>query len=110
KTEMHISDALEAHGGETGRYTRVVADQFATHLLDYLKRVPGVSRVVIAGSYRRAKETVGDLDILATAEVESPVMQRFVDYEDVAEVLSHGPTRASVLLRGGLQVDFRVIS
>ncbi|BBA37164.1 PHP domain-containing protein [Methylocaldum marinum] len=110
KTEMHISDALEAHGGGAGRYTRVVADQFATHLLDYLKRVPGVGRVVIAGSYRRAKETVGDLDILATAEAESPIMQRFVDYEDVAEVVTHGPTRASVLLRGGLQVDFRVVS
>ncbi|WP_077727911.1 DNA polymerase/3'-5' exonuclease PolX [Methylocaldum sp. 14B] len=109
KTEMHIADALEAHGGGAGRYTRVAAEQYAAPLLDYLNGVPGVERVVIAGSYRRAKETVGDLDILAAAESGSPVMQRFVEYEDVAEVLSQGPTRASVLLRGGLQVDFRVV-
>jgi DNA polymerase (family 10) len=109
KTEMHIADALEAHGGGAGRYTRVAADQYAAPLLDYLNAVPGVDRVVIAGSYRRAKETVGDLDILATARPESPLMQRFVEYDDVAEILSQGPTRASVLLRGGLQVDFRVV-
>ncbi len=109
KTEMHIADALETHGGGAGRYTRVVADQYAAPLLDYLNAVPGVDRVVIAGSYRRAKETVGDLDILATASPESPLMQRFVEYDDVAEILSQGPTRASVLLRGGLQVDFRVV-
>jgi DNA polymerase (family 10) len=109
KTEMHISDALEAHGGGAGRYTLVVADQYAAPLLDYLNGIPGVRQVVIAGSYRRAKETVGDLDILATAEADSPVMQRFVNYDEVTEVLSQGPTRASVLLRGGLQVDFRVV-
>ncbi|MGX2039409.1 DNA polymerase/3'-5' exonuclease PolX [Methylocaldum sp. MU1018] len=109
KTEIHIADALEAHGGGAGRCTRIIADQYAAPLLDYLSGIPGVERVVIAGSYRRAKETVGDLDILATAEAGSPVMQRFAEYEDVAEVLSQGPTRASVLLRGGLQVDFRVV-
>jgi len=109
KTEMHIGDALEARGGGAGRYLRVAADQYAAPLLDYLNGIPGVGRVTIAGSYRRAKETVGDLDILAAAEAESPVMQRFVGYDDVAEVLSQGPTRASVVLRGGLQVDFRVV-
>lgn len=109
KTEMHIADALEAHGGGVGRYTRVAADQYAAPLLDYLNTVPGIDKVVIAGSYRRAKETVGDLDILATGSSEGLVMQRFVEYDDVEEILSQGPTRASVLLRGGLQVDFRVV-
>ena len=65
-----IADALEAHGGGVGRYTRVAADQYAAPLLDYLNTVPGIDKVVIAGSYRRAKETVGDLDILATGSSE----------------------------------------
>ncbi|HYE34646.1 DNA polymerase/3'-5' exonuclease PolX [Methylocaldum sp.] len=109
KTEMHIADALETHGGGAGRYKRVTADEYAEALLDYLSRVPGIRRVVIAGSYRRARETVGDLDILTTAEAGSPVMPRFIEYDEVAEVLSHGATRGSVLLRCGLQVDFRVV-
>jgi DNA polymerase (family 10) len=63
----------------------------------------------VAGSYRRMRETVGDLDILVTALSGSDVMQRFVAYDEVAEVLSQGPTRASVILKSGLQVDLRVV-
>jgi DNA polymerase (family 10) len=55
------------------------------------------------------RETVGDLDILVTAAAGSPVMQRFAAYDEVADVLSAGPTRASVVLKSGLQVDLRVV-
>jgi DNA polymerase (family 10) len=55
------------------------------------------------------RETVGDLDILVTAAAASPVMQRFTAYDEVAEVLSAGSTRASVVLKSGLQVDLRVV-
>jgi DNA polymerase (family 10) len=65
--------------------------------------------VTVAGSYRRRRETVGDLDILVTAAKGAPVIARFVGYEDVAEVISRGTTRSTVVLRNGLQVDLRVV-
>jgi DNA polymerase (family X) len=66
--------------------------------------------VEAAGSYRRRKETVGDLDILATGEDGKRIIERFVEYEDVEEVVSQGETRSTVRLRRGLQVDLRVVA
>ncbi|MGB8274972.1 MAG: DNA polymerase/3'-5' exonuclease PolX, partial [Alphaproteobacteria bacterium] len=66
-------------------------------------------RVAVAGSFRRAQETVGDLDILVTARRGSPVMDRFTAYDEVTEVMAKGPTRATVRLRSGIQVDVRVV-
>jgi DNA polymerase (family X) len=66
--------------------------------------------VTVAGSFRRMRETVGDLDVLVTAAAGSPVMQRFTAYDEVADVLSAGGTRASVVLKSGLQVDLRVVA
>ncbi len=68
-----------------------------------------MKRVEIAGSFRRMKETVGDLDMLAVAAKSSPVMERFARYEEVKEVLSSGPTRSTVILKNGIQVDLRVL-
>ena len=67
-----------------------------------------MKQVVLAGSYRRRRETVGDLDILVTAEA-AGVMDRVVLYEEVEKVLASGPTRATLMLRSGLQVDVRVV-
>jgi DNA polymerase (family 10) len=68
-----------------------------------------VKQAEAAGSLRRMKETVGDLDLLVAATGDSPVMEQFTRYEDVAEVLSKGPTRGTVILKSGLQVDLRVL-
>jgi DNA polymerase IV (family X) len=109
KTERNILQAVETHVSQSRRFKLAVAAQYAEALTAFLKAVPGVKRVTVAGSFRRMRETVGDLDILVTAAAGSPVMQRFTGYDEVAEVLSAGTTRASVVLKSGLQVDLRVV-
>jgi DNA polymerase (family 10) len=110
KTELNILQAVEAHASQTRRFKLAVAAQYADALCAFLQAIPGVNQVTVAGSFRRMRETVGDLDILVTAAAGSPVMQRFAAYDEVAEVLSAGTTRASVILKCGLQVDLRVVA
>jgi len=109
KTEQHILQAVQAHLGAGERIKLAIANQYAEALLRYLKHTRGVKEAVVAGSYRRAKETVGDLDILVSATAESPVMERFTGYDEVKEVVSKGSTRATAILNSGLQVDLRVV-
>jgi DNA polymerase (family 10) len=109
KTETQILHALEAHAEKETRFKIAVVKPYVDSLLNYLEQVAGVQQVTAAGSYRRSKETVGDLDILVVAVSDSPVMDRFVDYEDVADVLSRGTTGSSIVLRSGLQVDLRIV-
>jgi DNA polymerase (family 10) len=91
------------------RFKLAVAEQIVTPLFNDLKKSKGVEEIAIAGSFRRRAETVGDVDILVAAEKSADVMARFVHNDDVAKVLAEGDTKASVVLRGGLQVDLRVV-
>ena len=109
KTEQRILDALAAHRTEERRFLFALARQYAEPLAAWLRTIAGVDDVLIAGSYRRGRQTVGDIDILVTAEADSPVMARFTGYDEVAETISSGGTRTSVILRSGLQVDLRVV-
>ena len=110
KTEFNIFQAVEAHANQTRRFKLVVAAQYAKALKVFLATIPGVTKVTIAGSFRRMRETVGDLDILVAATPPSPVMQRFISYDEAAETLSAGATRASVILKCGMQADLRVVT
>jgi DNA polymerase (family X) len=85
------------------------AETIADALVAYLKAGGGINEIAVAGSYRRRRETVGDLDVLVTCAESAPVMDRFVGYPEVAEVVSKGETRSTVRLRGGLQVDLRAV-
>ncbi len=109
KTERNILESMEAHLNHTRRFKLAVAAQYADALTAYLQQAPGVKQVVVAGSFRRMRDTVGDLDILVTAARDSPVMTQFIAYDEIREILSHGTTRSSVVLRSGLQVDIRVV-
>lgn len=110
KTELKLLDALEAHLATTRRFKLATARQYAEPLRDHLAGTPGVGEAVIAGSYRRRRDTVGDLDILVTTDDAAAVMARFRDYDELDRVQSLGTTRASVLLKCGLQVDLRVVA
>ncbi len=110
KTELNILKAVEAHASQAHRFKLATAVQYAESLTTYLQKFPNVNHVVVAGSFRRMRETVGDLDILVTSSEPDSVMQRFTAYDEVTQILSAGSTRASVLLKCGLQVDLRVVA
>lgn len=109
KTQEKILAALDSVDTSDHRFPLVVAERHADTLVEFLKDAPGVEQVTTAGSFRRRKETVGDLDILVSAEDGTAVMDRFVTHPDVREVVSKGETRSTVMLFNGLQVDLRVV-
>jgi DNA polymerase (family 10) len=111
KMEEKIRAGLgQVHVGER-RLLLNEAETQATAVLAYLRAGGGIRQIEVAGSYRRRRETIGDLDIVVTSEEgdSAAAMDRFVKYGDVAEVISKGETRATVKLRGGLQVDLRAV-
>ena len=103
--EQKIAAALEKPPTEK-RFKLAVAEAEAEALTAFLR---DGGRVVVAGSYRRRRDTVGDLDVLVTAKNGAAVGDKLVSYENVAEVLAHGPTRTTIVLRSGLQVDVRAV-
>jgi DNA polymerase (family 10) len=108
--EGKVLKAIAEGAGTAPRMQLATAEQIVTPLLAHLRQAVGVLHAEVAGSFRRRRETVGDLDIVVAAEPSEPVIQRFAQYEDVAEVAERGPTRSTVRLRNGLQVDLRVVA
>lgn len=106
--EQKLRAALQKPAGEK-RFKLPIAEAEADALLKYLKQGLKDSEVVVAGSYRRRRETVGDLDLLVAARRASGIGDRLAKYENVVEVLAHGSTRTAVVLRSGIQVDLRVV-
>lgn len=109
KTQATILAAAETQSARPARILRWRSKVIVDALLAYLKKAPGLGAVSVAGSYRRASETVGDIDIVATAAAGGPVIAHFVAYEDIKTVMAKGSTKATVLLRDGLQIDLRVV-
>lgn len=95
--------------GATDRSPLGLAYPLAQAMLRHLMYVPGVLRASVAGSLRRMKETIGDIDLLVACEDAPPVMEAFAALPQVAAVIARGPTKSSVRLQTGQQVDLRVI-
>ena len=89
------------------RYKINVAEAEVEALVAFLR---DGGRVTVAGSYRRRRDTVGDLDILVTSKHAAAACDKLTQYDNVAEVLAHGPTRVTVVLRSGIQVDLRAVA
>ncbi|MFW5691102.1 MAG: DNA polymerase/3'-5' exonuclease PolX [Chloroflexota bacterium] len=112
KSEQKVLDGIGSLSRQTGRTPLGKALPTAQTIRDRLAELPGVLKVEIAGSIRRARPTIGDVDILAAVDdmAHSPaIMTVFVSMENVARVLGHGETKSSVELLDGLQVDLRVL-
>ncbi|MGM0442482.1 MAG: DNA polymerase/3'-5' exonuclease PolX, partial [Elusimicrobiota bacterium] len=110
KTAENISQGLEKLSRYEKRLKISEVEAIAKDLTDYLKKGKEVVKVKPAGSYRRKKETVGDLDIVAVVRENSDITERFLNYEDVDKIISGGDKKSSVVLKNGFQVDLRVIS
>ncbi|MBI3468425.1 MAG: DNA polymerase/3'-5' exonuclease PolX [Planctomycetes bacterium] len=110
KTEANILKAIGGLERTSQRLYLADTKSYAEAVLHHLQAVPGVKQAVVAGSYRRCKETVGDLDVLVSCEDVDDVMDRFVQFEGVQEVLAHGKRKSSIRLRSGLQIDLRAVA
>lgn len=109
KSQENVLKGIDAYRRNTGRALLGEIDAVIAPLLERLRKAEGVARVEVAGSYRRRRETVGDVDLLAIAATPEAVTQAFTSYGEVDDVLGSGETRSSVRLASGLQVDLRVV-
>lgn len=109
KTEENIISGIGLLKRSKERMSIGEALPLATEIADRLKSLPEVKRINYAGSLRRMKETIRDIDILITSVRPKPIMNVFVSLPGVQKVLAHGETKSSILLREGIQVDLRVV-
>lgn len=115
KSEQKILKAIENYQQLTGRFPLDAADEVARKLVELLKDLPGVDKITPAGSLRRGRETVGDLDLLITGKFTSDEAQRekvvetILNLPGILEILAKGENKVSFKLRSGLQVDVRLL-
>ena len=108
-TERNILRGIEMLERSKGRFLINVAYENGIRIVDYLKKNRDVLNISIAGSLRRMKETIGDIDILVSSLNPDSIMDDFVKYPDVKEILVKGSKKTSVILRDGIQVDVRIV-
>ena len=109
KLEQTILKGVVLAKKEGRRFRWAYAEAFAVELVRFLKKARGLREIEVAGSYRRKKETVGDLDILVTAKEPAQIIEHFVTFPDIKTVISKGQTRSTVILSSDIQVDLRAV-
>jgi DNA polymerase (family 10) len=110
KLEEKVLKSIAQYRQRTGRYLLSYAEETARELTEYLGETPGIEQITTAGSLRRGRETVGDLDLLVTGPAAADVLERFVKFPKVDELLARGENKASAKVgREGLQVDVRAL-
>ncbi len=109
KSEQKVLEGIAAIARRSDRTPIGKARPAAERILEFLMALPDVEDGIIAGSIRRARTTIGDVDILIASDNAQPIMDAVVNMDEVARVLGHGDTKSSVELHTGLQVDVRVL-
>ncbi len=109
KTEENIRRGIEFLKKSKGRMLLSRAYPLAQSIINHLKDLTAVNCISAAGSLRRMKETIGDIDILVASRKPRQVMQAFIELPEVTEILALGETKSSVIMGEGLQVDMRVV-
>ena len=109
RSQQKILSGIEQFRMHRSRFKISEADQLVMPLLEYLHACNEVEQLEVAGSYRRRRETVGDIDLLAIAKSPAPVMERFTSYPNLVRVEMSGDTRGRIALRSGLEVDLRIL-
>lgn len=109
KTEENLQRGIELLKRKEGRMLLGKAYPLAQSIIDRLKNLTAVNRISLAGSLRRMKETIGDIDILVTSREPGQVMQVFAELPEVTEILALGETKSSVIMGESGQVDVRVL-
>ncbi len=110
KSQEKILKGIENAKQSTGRHHLRRAANAANDILERLRKIKGVKKAEYAGSLRRGKETVGDLDILVSAKDSQPVMEEFLKTDGIQEVIAQGEKKTSIVLSDNMQVDLRVVS
>jgi DNA polymerase (family 10) len=115
KSEQKILKSIESYRQITGRFLIDAADEIAAKMSSLLEGLPGVEKITTAGSLRRGKETVGDVDLLVTGkccsneEQRNKVQEQILSFPGILDVLAKGENKVSFKLRGGMQVDVRLL-
>jgi DNA polymerase (family X) len=109
KTAENILQQIQAVRRKDQRIPIGEALPVVDDVLDSLRSLPGVKNLTAAGSLRRFKETVGDIDLMGTADNPEAVIESFISLPQIRQVVAKGPTKATVILPGGLQADLRMV-
>ena len=110
KTEQQILQGIAIADAANQRIYWCDADQIAAELRSHMSNCDAIDQFDFAGSYRRGKETVGDLDMLVVSEKGEQVMDHFASFPRVQEIIARGETKMSVRLKTSFQIDLRVVS
>ncbi|MDP3963840.1 MAG: DNA polymerase/3'-5' exonuclease PolX [bacterium] len=109
KSEEKILKAIEVSKSRSGRSSIFAVLPVARGIEAMLKKLPQVSKIAIAGSLRRRKETIGDIDILVVSDEPKAVMDAFTSAKNVSQILAHGETKSAIILDSGIDADLRVV-
>jgi len=109
KSEQDILAGIKLYRARGPRKSYSDASKIAKNLVSALRKTRLAKRVEIAGSLRRKKATIGDIDLLATSRKPKGLMEKFTSLPQVKRVLAHGPTKSMVVLKNNMQADLRVV-